>query len=387
MQTKLLFDLSVTQPQHSTKIHGGGKYGEIIFRRIVERKLPIAAIYNSTKWFNPNIKELITKNNILLLDKQQEGKLEDLIAKYKFKKLYSPIVYDELFNINTDIDIVATIHGLRPLESTYDHMMFNYKSCTLHEKIAYLVKRYFPRIGYQHAYSIYKNAYEKKNFRFAMVSKHSQNALLAYMPQFKDRNIQAFYSPSTTSSDVTSRKYHERYYLMVSADRWEKNCLRSIIAFDRLFSNGFVKDVKVRITGASSSSEYKYHLKNPDNFEFMGYVDYNELEQLYHDAYAFIYPSLNEGFGYPPIEAMHYGTPCIVSPFTSIPEICEGAAIYTNPYSIEEIMNRILMMENPEIHEEHAQRAIKQEEKIRIRQDKDLNGIIDYIYNIPKNEH
>ena len=139
MQTKLLFDLSVTQPQHSTKIHGGGKYGEIIFRRIVERKLPIAAIYNSSKWFNPEIKELITENNIMLLDKQQEGTLENLLAKYKFKKLYSPIINDEIFNVNADIDIIATIHGLRPLETTYDPMMFKYKSCTAHEKTSFIL--------------------------------------------------------------------------------------------------------------------------------------------------------------------------------------------------------------------------------------------------------
>lgn len=380
MQTKLLFDLSVTQPQHSTKIHGGGKYGEIIFRRIVERKLPIAAIYNSSKWFNPEIKELITENNIMLLDKQQEGTLENLLAKYKFKKLYSPIINDEIFNVNADIDIIATIHGLRPLETTYDPMMFKYKSCTAHEKTSFILKKYFPQVGYRHAYSIYKNAYDKKKFRFAMVSNHSLNALLAYMPQFKNRNIQAFYSPSTSSGNVTTRKYQDKYYLMVSAGRWEKNCLRSIIAFDRLFSNGFLKDTKVRVTGASSLSAYKYRFKNPDHFEFMGYVDDSVLEQLYHDAYAFIYPSLNEGFGYPPMEAMRYGIPCIVSPFTSIPEICQGAAIYTNPYSIEEIMNRILMMENPHTHEKYAQLAMEQEEKIRAKQEKDLDGIIDFIY-------
>ena len=254
----------------------------------------------------------------------------------------------------------------------------------MYEKMVFIIKKYFPGFGYKHAYSIYKKALKNEHFRFAMVSNHSRHALLAYMPQFKSQDIQAYYSPSTSKGNITSCLYKEKYYLMVSANRWEKNCLRSIIAFDRLFSNGFLDNVKVRITGAKSQTIYKYKLRNPSRFEFMGYVSDDELEQLYHDAYAFIYPSLNEGFGYPPMEAMRYGVPCIVSPFTSIPEICQGAAIYTNPYSIEEIMNRILMMENQEIHDKYSRLSIEQEKKIRARQEKDLDGIIDFIYASPK---
>lgn len=58
----------------------------------------------------------------------------------------------------------------------------------------------------------------------------------------------------------------------------------------------------------------------------------------------FVYPSLNEGFGYPPLEAMRYGVPVIASPYSSITETCGGGALYFNPTSIEEIMNRMMMV-------------------------------------------
>ena len=383
MQTKLLFDLSVTQPSSTTKRHGGGIYGEIIFRRIVERKLPVVALYDSSKWFNPEMAKIISNNDIKLLDKQQKGRLDKVITNYGFKKVFCPIENDELFSISGDIDIIGTIHGLRSLETTYDPMMLKYRTCTTKKKFIFIVKKYLPKIGYKHARAYFKQAYESEHFRFAMVSNHSLNALLSYIPQFKGRNIPVFYSPATFPNIVTSRKYNEKYYLMVSANRWEKNCLRAIIAFDRLISSGFLADTKVKITGVKSSTAYKYKLRNSSHFDFMGYVDDNELGQLYHDAYAFIYPSLNEGFGYPPMEAMHYGTPCIVSPFTSIPEICEGAAIYTNPYSIEEIMNRILMMEKPEIHGKYARLSVEQEKRVRAKQDEDLDKMIDFIYKAP----
>lgn len=379
---KLLFNLACTQPSLSGKRHGGGIYGEIVFRHIVERKLSVTAYYDSSKWFNPEMLQLIKNNQIKLLDKQKEGSLQKVVSRYSFDTLYSPIVSDNMFEIQ-DIDVVGTIHGLRPMELTYDRMMWKYKSTSLKEKIIFLIKYLFPKFGYKHAYEFYNKAYSKKKFRFVMVSNHSIFTLLAYCPQFKNRTLKVFYSPSTSSKlKLQNRKFADKYYLFVSANRWEKNCLRGIIAFDRLFSYGFLKDTKVRVTGVHSMAAFNYKLQNPDKFEFMGYVDDMCLEQLYHDAYGFIYPSLNEGFGYPPIEAMHYGVPCIVSPFTSISEICQGAVLYANPYSIEEIMGRILMIDNKKNHEQYVSLAKAQEDKIRKQQEQDLDGLVDFIYKI-----
>lgn len=379
---KLLFNLACTQPSLSGKRHGGGIYGEIVFRHIVERKLSVTAYYDSSKWFNPEMLQLIKNNQIKLLDKQKEGSLQKVVSRYSFDTLYSPIVSDNMFEIQ-DIDVVGTIHGLRPMELTYDRMMWKYKSTSLKEKIIFLIKYLFPKFGYKHAYEFYNKAYSKKNFRFVMVSNHSIFTLLAYCPQFKNRTLKVFYSPSTSSKlKLQNRKFADKYYLFVSANRWEKNCLRGIIAFDRLFSYGFLKDTKVRVTGVHSMAAFNYKLQNPDKFEFMGYVDDMCLEQLCHDAYGFIYPSLNEGFGYPPIEAMHYGVPCIVSPFTSISEICQGAVLYANPYSIEEIMGRILMIDDKKNHEQYVSLAKAQEDKIRKKQEQDLDGLVDFIYKI-----
>lgn len=379
---KLLFNLACTQPNSSGKRHGGGIYGEIVFRHIIERKFVLSAYYDSSNWFNPEILQLIIENKIELLDKQKEGSLQKTVQKYGFDTLYSPIVTDEVFEVK-DIDVVGTIHGLRPMELSYDKMIWKYKSATIREKVVFMIKHLFPKIGYKRAYLFYKKAYSKDNFRFVMVSNHSIFTLLAYCPTFKNRTLKVFYSPSTSSKEkLHSRKFNDKYYLFVSANRWEKNCLRGIIAFDRLFSLGFLQDTKVRITGVHSEKAFKYKLQNPGKFEFMGYVDDQCLNQLYHDAYGFVYPSLNEGFGYPPIEAMHYGVPCIVSPFTSISEICQGAALYANPYSVEEIMGRILMIDNSENHDKYVALALKQEAIIKNKQDRDLDGLVDFIYKI-----
>lgn len=65
------------------------------------------------------------------------------------------------------------------------------------------------------------------------------------------------------------------------------------------------------------------------------------LKTLYSQARCFIYPSLYEGFGLPPLEAMQEGCPCIVSETSSMPEVCGDAAIYFNPGVIESIQEKL----------------------------------------------
>lgn len=214
-----------------------------------------------------------------------------------------------------------------------------------------------------------------------MVSNHSKYSLVSYIPEFSDRNIPVFYSPLKNDNEIKNRVYQDDFFLMVSADRWEKNNLRAIMALDRLFSFGLIPNKKVKITGASSADDFKYQFKNLERFDFLGYVEERELNQLYHDAYCLIYPSLNEGFGYPPLEAMHYGIPVIASPFTSMTEVLEGAVLYANPLSVEEIMSRIIRMSDDEIHRQYSELAIIQSDKIRNRQNADLEHLIEFIYN------
>ena len=62
-----------------------------------------------------------------------------------------------------------------------------------------------------------------------------------------------------------------------------------------------------------------------------GYVTDGELRALYERAACFVFPSFYEGFGIPPLEAMHCGCPVIVSDRASLPEVCGQAALYCNP--------------------------------------------------------
>ena len=73
----------------------------------------------------------------------------------------------------------------------------------------------------------------------------------------------------------------------------------------------------------------------------LGYVDDEDMPVLYNLADIFVYPSLYEGFGLPPLEAMACGCPVISSNISSIPEVVGDASLMIDPYNIEELAKTI----------------------------------------------
>ena len=70
----------------------------------------------------------------------------------------------------------------------------------------------------------------------------------------------------------------------------------------------------------------------------LGYVGDDDLIWLYRNCFAFVYPSLYEGFGLPVLEAMSLGAPVITSRVTSLPEVAGDAALYVDPWDAADIV-------------------------------------------------
>lgn len=372
----ILFDLKATQPNSSGKRHGGGKYGEIIFLRMIERNIKLSCFYDSRLWFNPILLNIIQEKEIPLFD-IKDTNIQTIIEKNNIDRLYSCLP-GELAKLKS-CEVYGTIHGLREFETPFDKSFYLYKN-TLNEILKFTIKRTFSQIYLKKKHSKFLSYFSNNTFHPITVSEHTKYAIQAYFPELKDYNIPVFYSPNTSPKEKKSKiKDEEKFFLVVSGNRWEKNNLRAIIAFDRLCDYKCMQGIRMKITGCNIN-KYHYKIKHPNRFDFLGYIDDNELELLYANAYVFIYPSLNEGFGYPPLEAMRYGTPVIASPYSSIAETCGEGAFYFNPTSIEEIMNRMLIMvNNKKIYNEFSQKSIIQYEKILQRQEHDLDAIINYI--------
>jgi glycosyltransferase involved in cell wall biosynthesis len=130
----------------------------------------------------------------------------------------------------------------------------------------------------------------------------------------------------------------------------QKNLVRIIEAFSALKTElekeAMYPDLKLIIIGDELS-------KNPDlrrtvirsgvqnDVRFMGFVPIEMLRVFYDAAKIFVFPSLYEGFGLPPLEAMAHGTPVVTSNTSSLPEVVGNAAVLVNPENVFEIMRAL----------------------------------------------
>ena len=155
--------------------------------------------------------------------------------------------------------------------------------------------------------------------------------------------------------------------------------------FDKLFTDDRYKnrfrDYKVILTGCNESVRkfLNSKLKNKSRFDLKSFVSDEELASLYKNTYLFLYPSILEGFGYPPIEAMKYGTLCACSTSTSIPEVCGDAAIYFDPYDDDAIIMAIFRSFNQTIRDEKVVKIKQRVVEITQRQENDTNRLISII--------
>ena len=79
----------------------------------------------------------------------------------------------------------------------------------------------------------------------------------------------------------------------------------------------------------------------------------SELAVLYASAKAYVFPSLIEGFGLPPLEAQSYGLPVVASNASCLPEVLGKSALYFNPVSVEEIVEKIkLVLDDTDLRSE-----------------------------------
>lgn len=383
---KILFDLTVCQPNKDSIFHGGGVYGYIVFKELIKffPQRIIAYLYFN-RFVDPSVLQFIKEQNVEVIN-ADEINIKDAYYKSQAQKIYSPLYstrYDQL--IKEGINFIITVHGLRSLEMLSDSDEPNYALSIkdwLKAKIKLSFLGYFIKEKYKKQY---KYLFSSSNVRIITVSQHSKYSIKSYFPEIDVDQIDVFYSPSTTIEGY--EKYNckdvkEKYFLIISANRWLKNAGRAIMAFDKIFDNNPNFCNNVKILGLNKNTKVYKRIKNKEKFELLGYQSKEELERLYANAYAFVYPTLNEGFGYPPLEAMKYGVPVVASAFTSIPEICGDAVLYVNPYSIEEIVNRIEMLYyNENLYFFYQKKGFERYQIIETKQNVALKSIVDYIIN------
>jgi glycosyltransferase involved in cell wall biosynthesis len=175
--------------------------------------------------------------------------------------------------------------------------------------------------------------------------------------------------------DLIEQRYQVNYPFLLYAGRISphKNLVRIIEAFSALKAElekeDSFPDLKLIIIGDELS-------KHPDlrrtviksgvqnDVRFLGFVPIEVLRIFYDAAKIFVFPSLYEGFGLPPLEAMVHGTPVVTSNTSSLPEVVGNAAVLVNPENVFEIRRALhrVLLDQP-LREKMKERSYEQSQQ------------------------
>jgi len=226
---------------------------------------------------------------------------------------------------------------------------------TIHDCIHLMFPQYLPnKAAYAYARASMWAAV-KRSSRILTVSEASKRDILHFFNVAPEK-IEVVYNAIDdhfwlTPPEEEVARVRERYQLdhqfvlYVGNIKPHKNLVRLIDAFDELRRTG-LEDLKLLIIGDEISKlpalrravhRHKLH----KHVRFLGFVSDGTLRILYRLASVFVFPSLYEGFGLPPLEAMASGTPVVTSNQSSLPEVTGDAAVLVDPYDVDSLVDGI----------------------------------------------
>lgn len=245
---------------------------------------------------------------------------------------------------------------------------------TIHDLIPYLLPE---TTGPGYLKNFLKNMPEIIEFADGIltVSEYSKRDILKFFPSFPSERI--FVTPLAANSnykisdknkdlkDVQSRfNFTGDYIMYIGGFSTRKNVKLLLNSFNKLcskFNNktkllivGGLRDEGLKLKELTENFEFK------DNIIFTGFIEEDYLPTLYSACTLFVYPSLYEGFGLPPLESMSCGTPVLAANTTSIPEVVKDENLLFNPYDTDEFENKLLkLINNPTLRESYAAKALE----------------------------
>ncbi len=382
---KLLFALTAAQ----NIANGSSIYTDFVFRKAIEIGKPFDAYYNPEIEENKSIIENLPKN-IVLHKCSNTKELEELLKSIHFDVVFFGNETDTNVRLPEDVTPIIVIHDLRFIELPNDKTRYLYRKTPFERFKQIVVSKFAPNYDSLNQKRRISHFIDNPRLRIITVSNHTKYSILLNYPQIKDSQIHVLASPYPEIDVNRNIKDCEvfnklnlgtgEYFLIISAGRWFKNSYRAIQALDNLAGKKLLKNKKVLVLGFQKGAKIS-RVKNPESFIFKNYVEHETLQCAYKNAYCFIYPSLQEGFGIPPIEAMQYGTPVLAASTSAVNEVCGAGAYYFNPYSVMEIENRILhLLNDKKFYEKRRQKGIERSEEIALKQNADLNELLKLIF-------
>lgn len=262
-------------------------------------------------------------------------------------------VYYEPNYIPTQIQsktLVTTVHDF----SFHFHPEWHPK-----DRVAYFKKYFYSRVGRSDLITtdsqfIKQEALDVLNFRPEQIH---------VVPMGYDEIHYHAYPHDLLQDFKLRKKLPEKFVLFVGSIEPRKNIISLLKAYISL-PDSLKREYKLVLVGFSgweNKAIMDLIAQMKEHVVFLGYLNIFELAYTYNLASAFAYPSLYEGFGLPPLEAMACGTPVLVSRVTSLPEVCGDAALYCDPLDEADIARQLQrLLEDEDLAGDLSERGLVQ---------------------------
>jgi glycosyltransferase involved in cell wall biosynthesis len=207
--------------------------------------------------------------------------------------------------------------------------------------------------------------------RIIAISKYTASQIRRFAP-FVSRKIDVVLNGIEHRFAPVESELTAKYLLYVGGFSLRKNVSCVLQAYDLLVTRSATV-LPLCLTGReedldaeAATTLIKLSSRTRSHIRFLGFVQDDDMPALYHSAEALLFPSLAEGFGYPPLEAMACGTPVIASAADSIPEVVGNSALLIDPITPSELADAVSrLLGNAALRRSLVLRGLRRADELR----------------------
>jgi len=352
-------------------------------------------IYNHAKNFVKYISEENVAYEIIVLGYKMNKKDFNL-PNIKFVEIgFNPLnkfifVLWELFWINLYVrrfkaDILLFPRGYLPLKSKAISIII------VHDLIPFYYQRNYPEyINKLESFYIRKRLLSsiKKANKVITVSNFSKNQIIDAVKNSKEK-IQVIYNGYNYIENKYDKNNEENiqgenYMLAITSELPHKN-FDGIIKSYGIYYQNTTKPLNLKVVGIKNKTKYLNIIPKTieKNIELIGFLNDIEFYNLFGNARIFIFLSIIEGFGFPPLEAMNLGVPVLCSNSSSLPEIINEAGILVDCTDYKDVaINIEKLCSDEKLRNELIKKGYKNIERFNWKDRiKEYIEIINKVYN------
>ena len=253
------------------------------------------------------------------------------LKKHKIDVFFSP---DGYLSLRTNVKQIGTIHDIN-----FEHFPED-----IPKRARKYLRSFFPRFAKKAAHILTVSEYSKQDIAktYGITTEKITAIWNGTNPKFR---------PLLESEILATRKTYsdeKPYFLFVGSLHPRKNLKRLMLAYEHLLREAPETENDLLIIGAALWKGEKVDTwvskETLNRIHFKGYIPLDTLTKIVGAADVFVYVPYFEGFGIPLVEAMQCGVPIISGDKTSLPEVAGEAALYCDPFSVEDIAEKMKLI-------------------------------------------